>query len=86
MKNLKRWFEERYLDGDKMQNGQFISSKECFEAVKDALAEREKKIVEMINEYDRFHCGSCISETSNLSHTQFCNFRNDIINLITKQK
>lgn len=49
MKNLKRWFEERYLDGDKMQDGHSVlSSKECFEAIKDALAEREKEIVEMI--------------------------------------
>ena len=30
---LKEWFEANYLDGDKIQGGQTLSSEECFDAL-----------------------------------------------------
>ena len=41
-----------------------------------------KEIVEKIENYKRFKCGACESSISNLSHTQFCLFRKDIIELL----
>lgn len=29
----KNWFEQNYLDGDKIQDGQMLSSEECFESI-----------------------------------------------------
>lgn len=43
---LREWFEANYLDGDKIQEGQVISSAECFEALK---AYRQKMIEEIEN-------------------------------------
>ena len=33
--DLKKWFEQNYLDGDKIQKGQMIASDECFDAVRE---------------------------------------------------
>jgi len=30
---LRGWFEANYLDGDKIQDGQTLSSEECFDAI-----------------------------------------------------
>lgn len=39
------WFETNFLDGDKIQDGQMLSSKQCFEAVMEM---RDKTIDECI--------------------------------------
>lgn len=45
---VKRWFEENYLDGDEIQGGQMISSEECFEAVKEVAFQERNRIVEIV--------------------------------------
>ena len=45
MLNLKKWFEENYLDGDEIQDGQMLSSSFCFEALKEQRDEMVEKIV-----------------------------------------
>lgn len=40
----------------------------------------KREIVEKIKKYDRFKCGAC--DGVKVGHTQFCQFRNDIINNI----
>lgn len=35
---VKIWFEENYLDGDKIQSGQSIFSSECLDAILQALS------------------------------------------------
>ena len=42
----KIWFEQNYLDGDKIQEGQMLSSSECF----DALTSFAEKIWEGVVE------------------------------------
>lgn len=44
----KEWFEANFLDGDKIQKGQMLSSEECFEAVSEALEKRDKEIDEIL--------------------------------------
>lgn len=79
MKNLKRWFEERYLDGDKMEDGHsMLSSQECFEAIKDALAEKEKEIVEIVEKYKSLARYGNNDELNNSYEMAF----EEIINLI----
>ena len=34
MINIKEWFEQNYLDGDKVQDGQTLASSECLDAIK----------------------------------------------------
>ena len=43
---LKKWFEENYLDGDKVQVGQMLSSSECL----DALSSRDTYWKERVRE------------------------------------
>ena len=43
---LKKWFEENYLDGDKVQVGQMLSSSECL----DALSSRDTYWKERVEE------------------------------------
>lgn len=45
---IKKWFEANFLDGDKIQDGQTLSSAECFEAVCLALKEQREEIIEKI--------------------------------------
>jgi len=40
----KKWFEENYLDGDKIQDGQMLSSAYCFEAIQEALLENRQQV------------------------------------------
>ena len=40
IQEIKKWFEENYLDGDEIQEGQMLSSSFCFEAIKQALREQ----------------------------------------------
>jgi hypothetical protein len=40
----KKWFEENFLDGDKIQKGQMMSSQQAFEVVIEALKEQREKI------------------------------------------
>ncbi len=49
-KKEKDWFEANYLDGDKIQDGQILSSKECFDALKNYKHKLLQSIVEMIEE------------------------------------
>ena len=46
MKNLKQWFEQNYLDGDQVQEGQMLSSAQCLEA----LQEQREKILEEVKQ------------------------------------
>ncbi len=39
-KEIKKWFEENYLDGDEVLKGQMLSSNLCFEAIRQALREQ----------------------------------------------
>ena len=43
-KELKQWFEANYLDGDVIQDGQMISSEECFNAVKAAISSLAEEV------------------------------------------
>ena len=43
---LKKWFEVNYLDGDEIQDGQTLSSQECFEA----LAQQQSELLERVKE------------------------------------
>lgn len=45
---IKEWFEQNYLDGDKMQNGQVLVSFECYEAILSALASQKKSWIKEI--------------------------------------
>jgi len=49
MLELKEWFEANYLDGDKIQKGQILSSEECFNAITQALAEERVRVVKHFN-------------------------------------
>ncbi len=52
-KKEKDWFEANYLDGDKIQDGQILSSKECFDALKNYKHKLLQSIVEEIDsEYE----------------------------------
>jgi len=44
MPQEKEWFEANYLDGDKIQDGQMLSSKLCFEAVEEAQKAKMEEI------------------------------------------
>lgn len=44
VEGLKEWFEANYLDGEKIQDGQMLSSKECF----DALAHQQSAVLETV--------------------------------------
>lgn len=48
MDKLKKWFEGNFLDGDEIRDGQMMSSKSCFEAVKEAVAEGRKQLLEEV--------------------------------------
>jgi len=54
MTNIKQWFEENFLDGDLVQDGQTLSSKECL----DALTQQE--------ELHRKELESILEEVSNV--------------------
>lgn len=43
----KKWFEENFLDGDKIQDGQMLSSEFCFDAIMEM---REKTIDECMKD------------------------------------
>jgi hypothetical protein len=42
--DIKKWFETNYLDGDKIQDGQMLSSEECFDAIKSSLEAQRQAI------------------------------------------
>ena len=44
MTNIKEWFEANYLDGDKVQKGQMLSSSECLEAITTAKREALQEV------------------------------------------
>lgn len=44
-RKIKEWFEQNYLDGDKIQDGQMLSSSECFNAVSTALCEYKEELL-----------------------------------------
>ena len=44
MEEIKQWFEANYLDGDKVQKGQILSSEECLNAIQGALQKRDEAI------------------------------------------
>ena len=44
---IKEWFESNYLDGDKIQDGQMLSSKECLDALYSLLAKKREEIEEL---------------------------------------
>ena len=50
----EKWFEANYLDGDKIQDGQILSSKECFDALtsytKDLLQSVKGEIIKWCNQ------------------------------------
>jgi hypothetical protein len=48
MKDIKQWFEANYLDGDKIQDGQMLSSEFCLEAIKEALQQDRQQLVRRI--------------------------------------
>jgi hypothetical protein len=48
-KYLRAWFECNYLDGDSIQKGQMISSKECWDAVISAVSLVEGDILRKLD-------------------------------------
>lgn len=51
IQKIVKWFEQNYLDGDKIQDGQMLSSKECLEAlnqIRQETVEEWKKMTENI--------------------------------------
>lgn len=44
MKDYKKWFEENFLDGDKIQEGQMLSASECLEAIKQGAREERERL------------------------------------------
>ena len=66
---LKKWFEENYLDGDKIQGGQMLSSETCFEAITLSVEAKEKEIRELLKTRKPGH-GSCCT-------CQGCGFYHD---------
>lgn len=62
----KIWFEQNFLDGDKIQDGQTLSSEFCFEAVMEM---REKTIYE---------CIACVPLTGiNYCECSYCECHDD---------
>lgn len=53
--------------------------------IQKAKEDTIKEVIEEIEKYNRFQCGACESNVSSLSHTQFCQFREDLKTLL-KQK
>lgn len=45
-----KWFEQNYLDGDKIQDGQALHPAECINAILSALLSQKAEITEMIEE------------------------------------
>jgi hypothetical protein len=63
MPQEKEWFEANYLDGDKIQEGQLLSSKICFEAVSEAQRREREKIRKMIEDvYIHVEFSECTKE------------------------
>ena len=58
---ITEWFEANYLDGDKVQEGQMLSSKECLEAIEAGITQT---LQEIKDEYGHFNngCGCCMDE------------------------
>ena len=48
---IQKWFEQNYLDGDKIQDGQMLSSKECFQSITDYHNHIVEKIEKSINNW-----------------------------------
>ena len=65
--DIKQWFEANYLDGDKVQEGQMLSSSFCLEAVIAAYARAflagEKKGAEGVIERIRENLPKVITPT-----------------------
>ena len=49
---LKKWFEENYLDGDKVQVGQMLSSSECLDALSSRDTYWKERVLAVIEEHD----------------------------------
>ena len=47
MSKIKEWFEANFLDGDKVQGGQMLSSSFCLEAIKDAVENATERCAEI---------------------------------------
>ena len=45
MTDNKVWFEQMFLDGDKIQQGQMLSSEAAYEATEEARADERKKVL-----------------------------------------
>ena len=73
-KEIKKIFEENFLDGDKIQNGQMLSSKECLEAIEFFLQRERERIIEEIEKME-------IEEVGNSAKTA-----NQIIDIIKNIK
>lgn len=73
VEQLKKWFEANYLDGDVIQEGQMITSSECFEAVKAGVSEQKARLVgEILSkkvwvEFGTHDGGNAVSEEDILS-------------------
>ena len=48
-KEIKKWFEANYLDGDEVQDGQMLSSETCLEALttlRNTLLQEEIRVLD----------------------------------------
>ncbi len=64
--DYKKSFEANYLDGDKVQDGQMLSSETCLEAIKDALSEQRERMLGCLPEEANHE----FNEKKNLTHSK----------------
>ena len=52
IEETKNWFEQNYIDGDKIQDGQMLSSQECLDAVLELQSDLISSILKELPEED----------------------------------